>query len=295
MGSGLELRLPVHEFTGGKGITMGINASIHGDETIGVEIVRRVVEKLKTTEVNGTIKDMPLANPLGFERRSRNTPIDMTNMNRIFPGRYNGTLTEIQARVIVDKFLTGLDAYIDVHAGGRDPVVDYVYVTNDEGFSRSFLSKILYSPQNPYQGTSATVSTSNGTKSVTIECGGCHNDIKYVEQGVKGIWNMLKYKGMIEGTPETRDDQIHISHIEHVNPHHAGLFVPCFGFDAVNTIIEGKGVVLGRVYNPMTLELLEEIKTPYDRNLMILMRRGANVILPGDFSFMIGDLNSEIK
>ena len=25
------------------------------------------------------------------------------------------------------------------------------------------------------------------------------------------------------------------------------------------------------------------------------LRRGANVILPGDFSFMIGDLNSEIK
>ena len=295
MGSGLELKLPVHELSGGDGITVGITACIHGDETIGVEIVRRVVEKLKETKIKGTVRVMPVANPLGFEQGKRNTPIDMTNMNRIFPGRYNGSLTEVQARVIADKFLAGLNAYIDVHAGGQDPVVDYVYATNDEGFSRSFLSKILYTPSNPYPGTSATYTLPHDISTVTIECGGGPNALYYVEKGVKGIWNMLKYKGVVEGEPEKRDDQIHIGHIEHVNPRHAGLYVPCFTYESMNTIIEGKGVVLGRIYNPMTLELLEELKTPYERNLMILMRCDINVILVGDFTFMIGDLNSEIK
>jgi len=59
----------------------------------------------------------------------------------------------------------------------------------------------------------------------------------------------------------------------------------------MNTIVEGK-VTLGKIYNPMTLELLEEIKAPYDRNLIILMRGSVNTILPGDFSFMIGDLST---
>ena len=38
LGSGLQLRLPVHEFTGGEGPVVGITACIHGDETIATEI-----------------------------------------------------------------------------------------------------------------------------------------------------------------------------------------------------------------------------------------------------------------
>jgi hypothetical protein len=45
----------------------------------------------------------------------------------------------------------------------------------------------------------------------------------------------------------------------------------------------------------MTLELLEEIKAPFEENLMILMRCDVNRILAGDFTFMIGDLSSEVK
>ncbi len=291
MANGLGLKLPVHELSGGKGPVIGFSASVHGDETIGVEILRRVVEELKGMDINGTVKIMPTANPLAFEEAKRNNPIDRNNMNRIFPGSYNGTLTEIQARVMADKFLDGLDAYVDVHAGGQDPVVDYAYILNDEGFSRAFLSKILYRPKADYVGTTATYTKPKGIPTVTVECGGGPNDSSYVEKGVKGLLNMLKYKKVIPGEAETRKDQIVVDHIEHVNPHHGGLFVPSLKYGVMNTIVEGK-VTLGKVYNPMTLELLEEIKAPYDRNLMILMRGSVNTILPGDFTFMIGDLST---
>ena len=294
MTSGLELKLPVHEFTGGEGPVVGITASIHGDETIGVEIARRVVETLKGMEIHGKVKIMPVASPMAFEDANRNTPIDSTNMNRIFPGSYDGTLTEIQARVIADKVLFDLNTYIDVHAGGQDPVVDYAYVLNDEELSRASLAKILYRPVVDYVGTSATYTNPRNISTVTVECGGGPNDLYYVEKGVKAVLNMLKLKKAIDGEPEKRDDQIMISHIAHVNPHHGGLFVPALTYDVMNTIVEGK-VVLGRVYNPMTLELLEEIRAPYEKNLMILMRGNINRIIPGDFTFMIGDLDSEIK
>lgn len=294
MTNGMELKLPVHEISDGEGPVIGITASIHGDETIGVEIVRRLVEELKKIKVHGTVKVMSVASPLAFEAANRNTPVDQVNMNRIFPGRYDGTITEIQARTIADKFLAGLDAYIDVHAGGQDPVVDYAYVINDEEFSRSFLSKIVYSPVKDYEGTSATYTKPRNISTVTVECGGGPNELYYVEKGVKGLLNMLKFKKVIDGEAQKREDQILITHIEHVNPHHGGLFVPALTYDVMNTIVEGK-VTLGRVYNPMTLELLEEIKAPYDKNLMILMRGNINRIIPGDFTFMIGDLSSEVK
>ena len=296
LASGLELKLPVHEFSGGKGPVLGMTAAIHGDEAITVEIARLVVEHLKTEKnINGTIKIMSVANPLAYEMVSRNTPIDGANMNRVFPGNKHRTTSEVQAHVIATEFLETLDLYIDIHAGGQDPVVDYTYVTNDEGFSRSFGSRILYRPEENYSGTSATVTLNKNIPSVTLECGGGPNIQYYVDKGLKGILNMLRYKGLIDGTPEPPGEQIMITHIEHVNPHHSGMFVPAQSYDSLTGIIKGKGVVLGRIYNPMTLELLEEIKTPYEENLMILMRCDYNRILAGDFSFMIGDLSSEVK
>lgn len=293
MANGMELKLPVHEISGGDGPVIGMTACIHGDETISVEIARNLVERLKEEELHGTVKIMSVASPLAFEAANRNTPVDQVNMNRIFPGRYEGTITEIQARVIADKFLEGIDAYIDIHAGGQDPVVEYAYVINDEMFSRAFLSKVVYRPVQDYEGTSATYTKPKNIPTVTVECGGGPNEQHYVERGVSGILNMLRQKQVLDGEVKTREDQICISHIEHVNPHHGGLFVPALTYEVMNTIVEGK-VVLGRVYNPMTLELLEEIKAPYDKNFIILMRGNINRIIPGDFTFMIGDLDSEV-
>jgi len=296
LANGLELKLPVHEFKGGDGPVLGITAAIHGDETITVEIARLIVEQLKKEKnINGTIKVMPLANPLAYEMVSRFTPIDGVNMNRVFPGNPDRTVTEIQAHVIAG-FLESLDLYIDIHAGGQDPVVDYTYVMNDEGFSRAFGSRLLYRPSQGYPGTSATITQAKNIPSVTLECGGGPNVQYYVDKGVKGIINMLRYKNMIDGEAEKPPkDQILITHIEHVNPHHCGMFVPAQSYESMEGIIKGKGTVLGRIYNPMTLELLEEIKAPFEENLMILMRCDYNRILAGDFTFMIGDLNSEVK
>ena len=294
LASGLQLKLPIHEFCGDDGPVLGMTASIHGDEAITVEIARRVVEFLKTQKVNGTIKIMSVANPLAYEMVSRNTPIDGANMNRVFPGDRDFTTTEIQAAVIAEEFLETLDLYIDIHSGGQDPVVDYTYVFNDEGFSRSFGSELLYRPKVGYSGTSATVTTEKGIPTVTLECGGGPNLHYYVEKGFNGIVNMLRYKGLIDGEAKTPDKQTMITHIEHVNPHHGGMFVPAQSYDSMTKVIKGK-VVLGRVYNPMTLELLEEIKAPFEENLMILMRCDYNRILAGDFTFMIGDLSSEVK
>lgn len=203
-------------------------------------------------------------------------------------------VTDMQANVIAKQFLADLDTYIDLHSGGQDPVVDYAYVMNDEELSRASLANILYRPVEDYVGTSATYTQPHNISTVTLEVGGGPNAEFYAQKGVKAVLNMLRLKKAIDGEVEKRDDQIMISHIEHVNPHHGGLFVPALTYDAVNTIVEGH-VVLGRVYNPMTLELLEEIRAPYEKNYIILMRGSINRIYAGDFSFMIGDLSSEIK
>lgn len=291
LASGLELRVPLHEITGGAGPVVGLTASIHGDESIGVEVLRNILEFLKTVPVKGTVWMVPVANPLAFEDVDRSTPQDRKNLNRSFPGKSGGTVTDALAHVIAEEFLDKVDVYIDFHSGGQDALVDYVYINNDEGLSRAFLSGVLYRPAKGYEGTSASRTKARGVPTVTIECGGGANPAAYIERGIRGIQNMLRYLGVIEGAVETRDDAMVITRLAHVNPSHGGLLVPCLHEGDMHRVLDG-GAVLGRVYNPMTCALLQEIVAPFERNLVILLRGGVNRILPGDFTFMIGDLAS---
>jgi uncharacterized protein len=292
LANGLKLVLPVHELKGEQpGPTVGITAAIHGDEIIGTEIIRRVIEQIKDLSIRGTVKFLPLANPLAFEDLNRNTPIDRTNLNRVFPGDRNGTLTEILAYKITTEFLDHIDVYVDIHSGGAIPIVDYVYIHNDEDMSRAFGSTVLYRPKQNYEGTTCTYTVSKGIPSVTIEIGGGPNYQSYINRGVTGICNILKLKGVLSGEPTPPPKQIVVTHIANIRPHHGGLCVPEFTFEQMNQIIEGKQT-LAKIYNPLTLELIEEIVTPFEKNLVILMRGLLNRVNTGDYGFMIGDLST---
>jgi hypothetical protein len=54
----------------------------------------------------------------------------------------------------------------------------------------------------------------------------------------------------------------------------------------------GPETVLGRVVHPQTFAELEVIRTPYRRNVTILVHRTADVVEPGSYRYMIGNLES---
>ena len=163
--------MTIHTFEGGPGPTVGVSAAIHGDEPISVEIVRRLAGFLDQpdVELRGTVRLLPVANPLAFESNTRHTLVDHLNLNRLFPGDPDGWLTEQLAAKITISFLMGLDAYIDLHAGGAFPIVDYVYLSNAPELSRAFGSRLLFQPEAPYAGTSASEAEAKGIPTVTVE------------------------------------------------------------------------------------------------------------------------------
>lgn len=292
LANGTKMTLPVHQFQGGDSKKVfGIGAAIHGDEIITVEIARRVVEFLKTQEVNGTIKVCSVVHNISFEQVDRNSPIDGLNLNRVFPGSPNGFLTERVAYTYMEEFIATLDAYLDVHSGGREPIVEYCYILNDEAMSRAFGSKILYRPVTDYPGNVNNFARERGVRSMVAEIGGLAVRERDIMRGVEGCLSVLRHEGMIPGEEIRRGDQVVCDHIEHVNPHHGGLMVPCLDISQLGEIVEGH-VTMAKIYNPKTLELLEEIKAPYERNLMILLRPTVNRAFPGDFSFMIADADA---
>jgi len=148
-------------------------------------------------EVSGVLRMMPVANPLAFERLTRNTPLDMTNLNRVFPGDPAGWLTERLAYCITQGFLKTVDYYVDLHAGGAQPPVDYVYILNAENLSMAFGSRVLYRASSSYAGSTSEITTSMGIPTVVVELGGGPNCEEHIERAVTGVLNIMRATGML--------------------------------------------------------------------------------------------------
>ncbi|MDQ4044038.1 MAG: succinylglutamate desuccinylase/aspartoacylase family protein [Chloroflexota bacterium] len=289
LSTGLPLHIAVHEITGASpGPRVGITASVHGDELAPVEAVRRLVVSIDPAELRGTLRIAPVVNPLAFQSQTRHTPQDMQNLNRVFPGDPDGWLTEQLAAAFVRDFLPGLDALLDLHAGGALPTVDYAYIDNDEALSAAFGTKILYRGPG-YPGTLSAVAVERGIRTVVTELGGgLVRDAAYIEQTESGLRNALRHLGALPKEPSRRDDQIIVDHITIIRPHHGGLLVPGVGADQLGSTVP-KGTVLGTIYNPQTFETLETITAPFDPTLMILTRGAVTRVEAGDYGWMVAE------
>ena len=292
LADGSEFGLHIHEFIGsaGDGPTLGICGLIHGNEVTGAYIACDLARKLGDMSFKGRVLMLPVANPHGFAENERFTTIDRVNLNRVFPGDPTGTFAQRLAYHIVEELFTGLDAFVDLHTGTDRPTVDYTYVLNDEGLSRASGSRFLYRPQDEFIGTSTCTTLEMNILSVVIEIGGGTVDqAPYVERGVDAVLNMMRYLEMLDETLIERPDQTILTDIKLIYPTQGGVLeteAPPLG-----ETVKG-GEVLGRVISPYTFEELEVILSPVENGVMILSHLVRNVVQPGDFAYMVGDLDS---
>jgi predicted deacylase len=294
LASGMSLRLPLHRITGATaGPVLGITASIHGDEYLPIEVVRQVVAQLDPAQLRGTVIAMPVANPLAFEAQTRNLPIDMLNLNRVFPGDRNGWLTEQLAAAITDQFLPQVQYLIDLHAGGAQPTVDYVYILNDEGMSRAFGFPVMYRPAKTFGGTLSDAAVSRGIHNMVVEMGGgmLANE-SYIDRGLRGVFNVLMHLKMLPGDPGVPARQTIVTEMAVIRPHFGGLLYPELTLKEIGTIVP-RNTLMGKIISPYTFETLEELRAPFDRSLMILLRGAITKAHPGDYAYMVGNADSD--
>ena len=297
MADGTDAVLTIHELAGDAGgPTVGISGSVHGNENAGSQIIRALWPHLRSCRIRGRILLLPVANPRAFAVNKRYTPIDELNLNRQFPGSTSGWYSDHLAAAITREFLEKIDVHIDLHAGTDRPTVDYVYIMNDEELSRAFGSTVLYRPMEGLAGTTYSGTTKSVTvdrrkiPSVVVELGGgIVEQEPYVVRGVDGTLNVLRAAGVIEGEVRPPPAQTVVRGIEIVRPRHGGWLeteAPPLG----NVI--GEGAVLGRVVSPYSFETLEVIKSPVRHGIMILSHLNRNLVEPGDYGYMVGDMDT---
>lgn len=278
------------------GPTVGISASIHGNENTGSQAVLELYRQLKDMRIKGRILLLPVANPRSFAVNHRHNPLDQLNLNREFPGDDRGTYSQQLAFALARDYFDKIEANIDLHSGTDRPTVDYVYIWSDEGLSRAFGSKILYRPTEGktgtlYAGTTKTVTIDKRPqmKVTTIELGGGIIDqTPYVKRTVDGMLNQLRYLGSIEGAPKAPAKQVVVHELVGIRPKHGGWLEP---LSPPNGEVIRGGSLLGRVVSPYDFSIIEEIPTPFVNGIMVMQHLTRNLVEAGDYGFMVGNLD----
>ena len=98
-----------------KGPTVFISGGIHGDEIIGVEIIRRILATKSMSSLKGTLLAVPVVNAYGLINHSRYLP-DRRDLNRVFPGNDTGSLAARLAERFLTEVVKRSDLGIDLHS-----------------------------------------------------------------------------------------------------------------------------------------------------------------------------------
>jgi predicted deacylase len=293
LASGAPVRIAVHEVNGAAGgPTLGVSALVHGDEMTGPEVIRRVIKQVDSSKLRGRLRLVPVANPLAFQAVTRVTPlsIEISNLNRVFPGDPTGDLAARMARGLETGFLSECTHLVDFHAGGTLPLVDYSISLYDVDMAMAF-GQYVVRPVDSYYGTMGALAATQKKSVLVPEIGGGYAlDEHYIQMGVRGVFNVMRHLGMLDGRPELPPTQIVISEHMTLRPGHGGLLHSELGHQHIRTEV-AKGTVLGRIVSPYTFETLEELRAPYDRNVIILLRAGITPANVGDYCYMVGNLD----
>jgi predicted deacylase len=125
-GSDGETFIPVTVIHGARpGPVLAVVAGVHGFEFASILAAERLAERVDPAKLFGTLVLVRIANVPGFEGRSPNVnPVDRKNLNRVFPGKADGTQTERMADLIAREVVARSHFLMDVHSGDGAEFLD---------------------------------------------------------------------------------------------------------------------------------------------------------------------------
>jgi predicted deacylase len=187
-------------------------AGIHGCEYSSIAAAVRFMRALDTSAVRGVVTAVPIVNHPSFESRSPFvTPQDGKNLNRCFPGTYDGTFSDALARAVFDELIIRADALIDLHGGDMVEALE-PFCLYDEATVEDESRALAVSFGLPYvvrsssgaaiSGTTSSAAAAIGVPAIIAEAGGCGRlEEQAVALHVDGLANALRHLGALAGQP----------------------------------------------------------------------------------------------
>ncbi len=269
-------RIPVSLVRGtSNGPILALIAGTHGYEYPGITALQRLRQSIDPGALRGTLLLVHIANPPSFYGRTIYTsPADGKNLNRVFPGRADGTLSERIAHAITTEVIAKADFLVDLHAGdGNEALRPYVYmpVTGDArldaatrgmalafGLDHIVIDATRIAPPEATQFVDMTA-LAHGIPAITTETGQLGlNDAHSIALAEHGIRNLMRHLGMLEGTAEPNPGVVWLKDYQVITSPVTGIFRA--------TVRDGyavaEGGVLGELYDAFGARV-GEVRAPF--------------------------------
>lgn len=238
--------IPVSVFHGSQpGPVLGITAGVHGYEYAPILAAQQIARQIDPATLSGTVILVHLANVPSFLGRSPYVnPLDEKNLNRVFPGKADGSLTEQMAYQITQEVIARSDYFLDMHSGDApEDLRPYVGYYSSErfpeasqkgeamaralGFDHIVVFDLaaeridepsLYCSQEAFH---------RQIPSADIECGSLGAvQTQDVQPIVDGVMNLLRHLEMMEGEAVSLNSPIFITERPSVISPQDGIFYP---------------------------------------------------------------------
>ena len=295
-----SVMIPVTVVRNGPGPTALLTGANHGDEYEGAVALFDLARKIDVEQVTGRVVIVPAMNYPAFQAGTRTSPIDKGNLNRSFPGRPDGTVTQKIADYFNRTLLPMADVVMDLHSGGK--TLDFVpfaaahILPDKDQEARCFAAVAAFSA--PYSmrmleidavGMYDTAAEEQGKLFVTTELGGGGTGrASTIAIAKRGVANVLRHAGILAGAVETAPTRwLDMPSSDCFRfAEDAGLIEPCVDLgDAVR-----KGDVLARIH---PIGRTGQAPTEYRAGLdgILAARHFPGLVKAGDCIAVVGTLD----
>lgn len=257
---------------GGNGRRICIVTGIHGDELEGQLVCYEVAKIIRENpdKLLGTVDIYPACNPLGIDSVTRGIPGFDLDMNRVFPGAPDGSMTEYVATRIIED-LVGADLCIDIHASNifltELPQIRINELHQEKLVPLAMEANVdfvwVHGANTVLESTLAHSMNSRGVPTLVVEMGvGMRLTKAYGDQLTKGIFNLMEKLRIWDGEAgEVRAPVISSDPNEvcYLNAPVSGIFLK----EKEHGSLVCAGEEIGAVLNPFTGEKMEKITAPH--------------------------------
>jgi predicted deacylase len=238
--------------------------------------LQKIRKEIKPVDLSGILILVHVANVPSFQGRAvYSNPIDSKNLNREFPGRADGTFSERLAYTLTNEIISKSDYFIDIHGGEfNEEMLNYLmfyYGCPDADVCRK--SRILaHAMGNRYlvpleflsvadslSQYSEYEAMSQGVPAIAVEFGDRGEvDPSELDFAVKGIINVMKTIGMLEGESFVVENPTYLLDEESFKSKYDGIFYHLF--EKGNYVTQGSLLCFTTDYWG---ERIEEFRAPF--------------------------------
>ncbi len=205
---GTDSPLPVAILNGKEdGKIFLITASIHGFEYPGIQTAAELIRELNPAEMSGAVIIIPVVNRSGFYgRHPYICPEDEENknLNKVGPGRPDGTFAERLIYFLEETFVKKCDFHLDLHSGdATEQLLHFCAIGNmPNEEQRAFVHDLIHHLNFEYHTQSSgscefynASAKYSGVPAMMFECGGNGNwsrsEVEFEKDNIRRIMQML--------------------------------------------------------------------------------------------------------